>query len=492
MALDDRDRNFEKALARHLRSSATPGADASASSGAPADACPDAEILAAYHDGSLLPDELNFWKKHVVGCDDCQLVLEHLATSLEIPVNLETSGKVISATQSVAPHTIASPTRIPHRLPRGGHWRWIAPAGAVAAGLLAWVVLREPKPLQRSLPQSVEVAENRPLASAAPPAQSAPGDSVATKENKEKDQRANSSSGAITGAVSADRDAAARELHKQAQAAQQTPFDSANKTAPGLSGGALKQGQQPARIAAGGAAGAFDQKKFDVQAAPKPSERARQDAANQPPPPPPPALVQSNGQPSFMADGTVASPLADKASQPAPTPPATPSASKAKAANVDAISAVTETVEVSSEPQTRSELRAMMRTAALQDPHVFAAPGGKQLWRLGVAGALEHSTNNGEKWTQQATGVTTDLLAGSAPSAKISWIVGRSGTILRTTDGGAHWTKLDSPVTNDLTGIRATDATHAWIWFVPDVQTGFIKTYQTADGGATWTSVISQ
>ena len=134
----------------------------------------------------------------------------------------------------------------------------------------------------------------------------------------------------------------------------------------------------------------------------------------------------------------------------------------------------------------------MMRAAALQNPHVFWAPDEKQAWRIGPAGSLEHSKDKGATWTPQISGVYTDLLAGSAPSGKVCWIVGASGTILRTTDGGTHWTKLDSPVTNDLTGIRATDAMHAQIWFVPDQQTGVIKTYQTTDGGATWSPLSSQ
>jgi photosystem II stability/assembly factor-like uncharacterized protein len=134
----------------------------------------------------------------------------------------------------------------------------------------------------------------------------------------------------------------------------------------------------------------------------------------------------------------------------------------------------------------------MMRAAALQNPHVFWAPGEKQAWRIGPAGSLEHSKDKGVNWTPQISGVYTDLFAGSAPSAKISWIVGASGTILRTTDGGTHWSKLDSPVTNDLTAIRATDAMHAQIWFVPDPQIGFIKSYQTADGGLTWSPVSNQ
>jgi photosystem II stability/assembly factor-like uncharacterized protein len=134
----------------------------------------------------------------------------------------------------------------------------------------------------------------------------------------------------------------------------------------------------------------------------------------------------------------------------------------------------------------------MLRDAALQNPHVFFAPGGKQLWRLGPAGSLEHSSDSGLKWVLQDSGVTSDLVAGSAPSAKVCWVVGASGTILRTTDGGKHWIKLESPVTHDLTAIRAADALHAWISFVPEQQPGVIKTFQTSDGGATWSPAPAQ
>src|SRR5271167_223165 len=95
MAPDDRDRNFEKALARHLRSSASSDGGANALAGVPAERkvelCPDPEILAAYHDGALSSEERNLWKQHVLGCDSCQIVLAHLATPLEIPADLESS-----------------------------------------------------------------------------------------------------------------------------------------------------------------------------------------------------------------------------------------------------------------------------------------------------------------------------------------------------------------------------------------------------------------
>src|SRR5256885_10992884 len=84
MASDERDRRLDQALARHLRPAAPPGAAArwpARESGA----CPDSETLAAYHERSLLPEEMNFWKGHVVGCADCQTVLAHLEASHEIP-----------------------------------------------------------------------------------------------------------------------------------------------------------------------------------------------------------------------------------------------------------------------------------------------------------------------------------------------------------------------------------------------------------------------
>jgi photosystem II stability/assembly factor-like uncharacterized protein len=184
--------------------------------------------------------------------------------------------------------------------------------------------------------------------------------------------------------------------------------------------------------------------------------------------------------------------LAPPASAPAPPSASSLSAPKSKAENLDAISAVTGSVEISAARESSSNARAMMRAAALENPHVFWAPGGKQAWRIGPAGSLEHSQDKGLNWIPQISGVYTDLLSGSAPSAKVCWIVGASGTILRTTDGGTHWIKLDSPVTNDLTGIRATDDMQAWISFVPDLRTALVKIYQTTDGGRTWSSAPSQ
>ncbi len=484
MAHDDRELNFEKALARHLRSSASSGVNTNALGAAQSMSCPDPETLAAYHDGSLSSEERNSWKQHVVSCDNCQLVLAHLETRLEIPAALETDERVSAIHTAAATKVISLDA--PHsgraKRPPSSRWLWLVPAGAIAAGLIAFISLREPKPSHVAPGSPIEIAENRQPSAVNPPTQP---QRVVPSERKEKDQRADQSVGGIAGAVLSDRDAAANELHKQAQPAQQAPYADAAKSAsgPSLNRQKQEQQQQASRIAPAAGA-ALDQKKFDAQTAPKLPANGKLTASPQPPPPPPASL------PSFLDGGAISAPSPEKATPPAPA--SNLPLPKAKVTNADSISATAESVEISAEPQSRAQAKAMLRAAALQNPHVFVAPDGKHLWRVGPSGSLEHSSDRGLKWTLQTSGVSTDLLAGSAPSAKICWVVGNAGTILRTADGGAHWTKLDSPVSNDLTGVRAADAMHAWIWFIPDQQTGLIKTYQTSDGGSTWFSVPTE
>ena len=509
MAPDDRDRTFEKALARHLRSAAGSGTDGNAAAGTPVERsldplvglCPDAEILAAYHDGSLSSEERNLWKQHVVGCDSCQIVLAHLATPLEIPVNLETSESLAALKQPVSADRTASPARNARPSPLHSlRWLWLVPVGAIAAGLIALVSIRTPKPLPAAPSTAVEVAENRqaPIGAATPNATRITPSEGMEKERKEKDLATTPSD---AGAASASRDLASNQPQNQVQLTQQSPFQSAGKPAHGPSLSMQKQEQQQTMRASGNA-GALLNKKLDAQISPNVGDRLEEvhrPQAPPPPAPPPPSL----SAPSFVADGSVTPPPAGQPASvggaapaaPAPKPaPATASnvaVPKTNVANADTNLTITESVEVSTDQKSPLNGRAMLRAAALQNPHVFWAPGEKQAWRVGPAGSLEYSKDKGVNWTQQITGVYTDLLAGSAPTAKICWIVGASGTILRTTDGGTHWTKLDSPVTNDVTGIRATDAMHAQIWFVADKQTSLMRSYQTADGGVTWSPTPS-
>jgi hypothetical protein len=79
MSLDDREQNFEKALAGSLRSSnAAPGND-----------CLDAETLAAYHDRLLDPEEMTQRKAHIASCERCQEILAQLEATDGIAVEAD-------------------------------------------------------------------------------------------------------------------------------------------------------------------------------------------------------------------------------------------------------------------------------------------------------------------------------------------------------------------------------------------------------------------
>ncbi len=75
MPSDDRDQQFDRALARHLRS-ASPDA-----------ACPDAEILAAYHERALSLEEMAHWKTHIASCARCQETLALLEQTEPVAAN---------------------------------------------------------------------------------------------------------------------------------------------------------------------------------------------------------------------------------------------------------------------------------------------------------------------------------------------------------------------------------------------------------------------
>src|SRR5882672_4737180 len=173
MAPDERDRRFDKALARHLRS-AVPASQGGS--------CPDSETLAAYHERSLLPEELNSWKEHIVGCANCQNILAQLEATDEISLPAAEREEVLAKRSEpvIAARNVeafpaapapgqsqrtagAAPPKKSRRalLLRGARWQWLAPAGAIAAGLLVWIALHENPSLPLpTLPEN-KVAQNR-------------------------------------------------------------------------------------------------------------------------------------------------------------------------------------------------------------------------------------------------------------------------------------------------------------------------------------------
>jgi hypothetical protein len=429
MALDDRERSFEKALARRVR------ADAGAA------ACPDAETLAAYHERSLSAEEMNTWKQHAAACSNCQEILAHLETTDAIRLG---AGEGQEAAASV-------PLERKLKYPQVLHWRWLAPVGALAAGLLVWVAVHEKQPAKALQTVKIEVAENRPPALPPP---------VATTVTVEAGKAEKPLSSSKTAAADT-RAAAVDEL--QNRRAERAPNEVAT-----LSEGArakpdrkdadvrvVAQAPQAATesVGVGGAAGALKSKQTD-----EPPMQGRETAN----------LVQSQASPPKpLAGGPAALPQMESKTMKKVLPEA----------------AAPETLELSSGSRDTSAFL----MAKSRSPHAVPAPGGKVIWRLGMAGLIEQSRDGGLTWSSQVSGTTADLFLGSAPSDQVCWVIGNGGTILRTADGGAHWISVASPISQNLYLIRASDALHATVW-----DTSRRTSFKTDDGGGTWTQASSQ
>ena len=479
MAPEDRDRSFDKAIARHLRSAATSSDSAKQAAGnpSPRDACPDTETLAAYHERSLLPEELNSWKEHIVGCAHCQELLAHLELTDDIPLHAAEEQEVFAmADAQHAPHaqkieTVARPSvhkGRASRLTHGVRWLWIAPAGAIAAGLLVWIALHEN---ERPFPSSneVKIAKNQGPASGPvpPPSMKAP---TASPEMQRSPAKSSSAADAIS-SYSESRDLRKQQIdesrERDALAARSLGREESGRKDAGRDANAyVFRDEKKADLDDKLVGGAMRQKvpeqkkENETQAnaripAPSPSQAQEQNLQMQnqniSPKMPGPAVL---GQTKNLAKSKAATPAAPP---PAPAP---------EVASNYAVSGATEAVMVT-------------------DSRLIVAPGSTFVWRPGRAGLIELSRNGGHSWMRQSSGVLVDLLTGSATSESVCWIVGRAGAILLTTDAGEHWKLLSSPLKEDLGGIRAADAQHATIWNAHGT-----KYFVTSDGGLTWQPAV--
>jgi hypothetical protein len=480
MPSDERDRQFERALHRHLRADA---GDA---------ACPDAETLAAYHERTLSLEELTKWKEHISGCARCQetlgLVEETNAVAaqewetkdvrLQEPAAQRATAAIPGMTsfENVSLEERATAFRvIPSATPakksaRPKAWRWVAPAGALAAGLLVFVSIREYRSSVATQSPAIQVAENREAT--APPATATAPVQFPHANELQLQKRAEPTVPGI----------ASNSGTRQRAGSLSTPAGTSDPTA----GDRLAENSTALRMERRGAEklesgvdsiGAESQLRAKQAAAPRSSGAADAGFANAPAPQP--SLAAKPSEAGVVVGGAAGMAGAAKQTE--------DSAKKSRA-----VGTVTETVEVQAEaPATGAQLsmsnKSVLRQIAGANPHVILAPDGKHAWRVGAAGIIESSNDAGMNWKAQTSEVNVDLTAGSAPSSKVCWVVGTTGTILRTTDGGKHWKLVTSPLQEDLGGVHAIDAKHASIWSVTNT-----KSFETADGGLTWTPAANE
>ena len=491
---EDRDRAFEEALARHLRSSqpsAEPPSSAAPSSEAPVhqDTCPDAELLAAYHERSLTAEQMTSQRDHIAGCQRCQEILAELESTDEIalgatvekardvplvnespPAAESAAARLSESERPVVLDRTIQPLQITASR-RTLNWRWLAPAGGLAASLLVWIAIHEtatpplkviPKQQQAATPVSPRVPEPAlPSQSGTPEKDQSYAANTGTTSEASSTPKTTDVNGKSSGDLKSKYELQGLPLNGRAI----TPLEEMSPSQGGQR--AVRGGQN---LSAAVATREADSNKSDLrdEGRLEAKERSKNEIA---PAAPAPA---SADKPIPGVSGAVTLDQVSAAQK------------KAAAAEEDASRASVPQQEVAGAVPLRETPQAL-RLARSQTQPIVAAPNGRVKWRLGAGGLVEHSTDSGSTWTIQATDVVADLTAGSCISARVCWIVGHSATILRTIDGGAHWQKIPPPVDDDLVQVFAISAQQATI-----TTASSRRTYKTDDGGITWNAVPSE
>jgi len=484
MPSEDRDGLFEKALARHLRSEAAAAA---------ASACLDAEVLAAYHERLLSREEMSAAKDHLVSCARCQEILAQLEATQDVNVLqnreddlvvagaafLGKSSEVVEEADAAVPVALPDKKAAPvaeFRSKRNSRLRWAAPAGAIAAGLLLWIGLRDYRsPLSKKSEPATQISENRGDAARTPPFPAAePELMMKQSENLTREESKEYSGAPPTSGLHDEmqnfRKSAQPPDHANAdkKAASPTPLAAAPKVwSPKRQSDDRVSPREAGELSA-------KSEKSDV-----PSESAALDSVE----------VTRRDMQNLKPEPQIVTGAAGGAGTPAapPAPSPQPALSRTKAAETQAGAA--ELVGASrlnkDADQPASYNNAILSLAAL--PSVAATSDGRSIWRFGEHGRIAHSSDSGKTWESQYAALTVTLTSGSAPNRKTCWIAGADGALLRTTDGGKHWQLVTTPTSADLGGVHASDAKHASIWDVPNR-----LSYETSDGGVTWKQTANE
>lgn len=478
MPSEERDRQFERALQKQLRGESWDAA------------CPDAEMLAAYHERTLSLEELTHWKEHISGCVRCQetlallegtnamavdewekkdLALPVAMVAKTVPPGIRSQAKPMERARAAEAEGPAVPEEAKSKSVARNSWRWVAPLGALAAGLILLVGLRENRmPKATSVP-AVEVAENRE----APPPQTPTAKPEEVQELTRRDEPA----------LSRTESKKNLDTVKEARPRMAAPHSDLHQP-PDEGAGYAAAGNEVDKAAQNddefGKKNDISPSLYRTAPAPAPNRAAvSSEVANSPAPSAPAAGAKNVGAvPGQGSVGGMAGGIRKQSEIPA---------DKAKAAGATDKAAMT-TAEVTSESLTvRAQNFSALVQIAAKNPKMILAPDKKHAWRIGAAGSIESTSDAGVNWRLEKSGVNGELTAGSSPSARVCWIVGKAGMVLRTTDGGKRWKTIVSPLQEDLGGVHAVDAEHAAIWNVENR-----KSFETADGGVTWTATANK
>lgn len=91
-----------------------------------------------------------------------------------------------------------------------------------------------------------------------------------------------------------------------------------------------------------------------------------------------------------------------------------------------------------------------VQSPVVEGNHFFGAHfvSADEGWLVGREGAILHTADGGETWTEQSSGTNSDLYAVRFRGPDTGWVVGASGKLLHTFNGGATWSDRLIPVTD--------------------------------------------
>jgi len=495
MALEDRERNFEKALKRELRANGAGGLD-----------CPDSETLAAYHERMLSPEEMTAQKTHIAACPRCQEILAILEVTEAVPSGAEDTEKVLAKTPELA-GLRAKSTSLREMPKRKLYMRWALPAGAIAAGLLVWIVINSSRPaIMMKQSTQVTVAENREqkeaTASAAKPAAPAASSQMSDKlaENKRittkqesdafatgrlaksqgKTQDETMSRGRASAVAPRAYGPGPRQMQNQANQAQnQMLYRTQNDSQIVAQDHATEFDRMVGAPVAGKNAAALEQN------APRRNEQATK-AAPTPPPPQAPSPAAAAGAAGGRADTDANAKREQNKDQKAGVIAQAPGA-RAEAQNAPGEEKAGDSAAASfkklKETQSLGMVAGNLRDVSANGLQFIQTPDAKVLWFFTAAGTVFRSEDGGKTIHLQKIGEGIKFIAGSAPDAKTCWLLAQGNVVFRTADSGKHWWKGSTPKGVEFSTVVATDAEHAAI----SALNGAV-TVTTADGGTTWSA----
>jgi hypothetical protein len=474
-----RDRRREEALARRVGEALDQLAHRDSKD------CPDAELIAAYQEKSLQPEEIARWEGHFATCARCRKILLVLGASAGTPLDAKEVARLGQLVAVARAPLEASPKTGELPKPSRFNWRsrWLAPALGVAAVLAVWFAIRPP--WRQAQPSTSEfIIAQGPKSESLPRMETQTrqgsadvdqGKAVEAEREVLKDKAAR-----IAPSTNLPTDSLAKKL-LDARGAMGGNAPSATVDENALRDEKKEKADSNSAPVAGTVAGAFDapaaaprRMYAPLPAAPPPAPAAR------PPAPLPQAQAKTQD------------------TQQAPADKETPGSTSQSVTVTEAIPLIETTNStlgsslqngsVADLPLNGRDYQSLLKLqAAGVLPVELTTPSGKVVWRAGNGGNILRSTDGNATWILQTSPLHEDWVAGAAISDTVCWMVGRNGSIARTTDG-KRWKKIAPPSMAadssgkfpDWTGVAATDAKNAAI----TASDG--RRFATENAGKTW------